>query len=60
MLAEQENTTMLFMLNRIAEKVGAKIDDDPSVQVMEQATQPGKVVKQIEETIEQDAAKLKH
>jgi hypothetical protein len=40
--------------------VGAVIDDDPTVKVLEQATQPGEVVKQIEETMEQDEAKLKH
>jgi uncharacterized membrane protein len=33
LLTEQENTKMLTILERIAELVGAKTDDDPSVQV---------------------------
>jgi uncharacterized membrane protein len=55
LLAEQENTKMLSLLNRIAEKVGVAIDDDPTVQVLEQATRPGKLVEQIEEKFEQDS-----
>ena len=49
LLTEQENTKMLQILARIAEKVGAHIDDDPSVSVLEQATRPEKLVKQIME-----------
>ena len=49
LLTEQENTKMLTILERIAERVGAKTDDDPSLQVLEQATQPEKLVDQIEE-----------
>lgn len=33
LLTEQENTKMLTLLGRIAEKVGVKIDDDPSLEV---------------------------
>jgi uncharacterized membrane protein len=54
LLAEQENTKMLAMLKRIAEKVGARIEDEPTVQALEQATQPVKLIEQIEETIQQD------
>lgn len=50
LLAEQENTKMLTLLERIAKKVGARTDDDPHLQVLEQATQPEKLVDQIEET----------
>jgi uncharacterized membrane protein len=32
LLTEQENTKMLTLLGRIAEKVGVKTDDDPSLQ----------------------------
>jgi uncharacterized membrane protein len=53
LLAEQENTKMLTLLERIAKKVGARTDDDPHLQVLEQATQPEKLVDQIEETTRQ-------
>jgi len=36
-LTEQENTKLLRMLERIAEKVGAKTGEDPSIQVPDQA-----------------------
>jgi uncharacterized membrane protein len=55
LLAEQENTKMLAILERIAKKVGARTDDDPHLQVLEQATQPEKLVDQIEETTKQNA-----
>jgi uncharacterized membrane protein len=48
LLTEQENTKMLKVLQRIAETVGAPLDDDPSLQVLEQATRPEKLVNQIE------------
>jgi uncharacterized membrane protein len=48
LLTEQENTKMLRMLERIAEKVGANTDDDPSLQVLDQATNPERLVEQIE------------
>jgi uncharacterized membrane protein len=55
LLTEQENTKMLRMLERIAEKVGAKTDEDPSLQVLDQATHPEKLVEQIEKATEQTA-----
>ena len=48
LLTEQENTKMLRMLERIAEKVGVRTDDDPTLQVLDQATHPEKLVEQIE------------
>ena len=53
LLTEQENTKMLSILQRIAEKVGAKTGDDPSLQVLEQATRPEEVVNQIEQAMGQ-------
>jgi uncharacterized membrane protein len=53
LLTEQENTKMLTLLARIAKKVGARTDDHPHLQVLEQATQPEKLVDQIEETTKQ-------
>jgi uncharacterized membrane protein len=52
LLTEQENTKLLRMLERIAEKVGAKTDDDPSLQVLDQATHPEKLIEQIEKATE--------
>ena len=40
LLTEQENTKMLKMLERMAQKIGANTEDDPSVQVLEQSTRP--------------------
>ena len=57
LLTEQENTKMLKLLERIAQKVGASTDDDPHVQVLEQATRPEKLVEQIEQAANQTPAK---
>jgi uncharacterized membrane protein len=53
LLSEQE-TKMLRILERIAKRWAEKTDDDPHLQVMEQATQPEKLVDQIEETTKQN------
>jgi len=57
LLAEQENTKMLTMLKRIAEKLGVE-DGDPATQVLQQATRPQKLVEQIEERFDQDSSKV--
>lgn len=49
LLAEQENTKTLQILERIARKVGAHIGDDPQVKALEEATRPDSLVDQIEE-----------
>jgi uncharacterized membrane protein len=49
LLAEQENTKALQILERIAKKVGANIGDDPQVRALEEATRPEALVEQIEE-----------
>lgn len=47
LLAEQENSKMLAMLDAIMTRLG--IDDtDPDVQILEEATQPERLVEQIE------------
>ena len=49
---------MLTMLKQIADKVGADVTQDPTRAVLEQSTQPAKLVEQIErliETTEQEA-----
>lgn len=53
LLAEQENTKILAILCAIADQVGVKTEDDPSLHVLEQATQPEKLVEQIEQAVEQ-------
>ncbi len=40
LLTEQENTKILMMLQRIADKIGADVNQDPDVKVLQQATQP--------------------
>ena len=47
LLTEQENTKMLRMLGKIAEKLGVT-DDDPTGAVLEQATRPDKLAEQID------------
>jgi uncharacterized membrane protein len=49
LLAEQENTKMLQILERIAKKVGANLADDLQVRALEEATRPEALVEQIEE-----------
>jgi uncharacterized membrane protein len=48
LLSEQENTKMIVMLQAIAAKVGAEIDQDPHLQALSEETEPEKVVRQIE------------
>jgi uncharacterized membrane protein len=57
LLTEQENTKMMAMLVRIAEKVGAEVDDDPSIKVLEQSTRPDKLAEQIEQAINTSVSK---
>jgi uncharacterized membrane protein len=49
LLSEQENTKMLQMLELIAKKVGAHVEDDPQVRALEEATRPESLVRQIED-----------
>jgi uncharacterized membrane protein len=49
LLAEQENTKILQILERIAKKVGAHVSDDPQVRALEEATRPESLVEQIED-----------
>jgi len=51
LLAEQENSKMLAMLESIQKKLGIE-DSDPEVQILEASTRPDQLAKQIEEIIE--------
>lgn len=48
LLAEQENTKMLRMLDRIAAKLGVSVDDDLSLEALERATRPDRLAEQID------------
>jgi uncharacterized membrane protein len=48
LLAEQENTKMLYFLERIADKVGVDTTDDPSREALTQETDPERIMRQIE------------
>jgi uncharacterized membrane protein len=49
LLAEQENTKILQVLEQIAKKVGAHVEEDPQIQALEEATRPDSLVRQIED-----------
>jgi uncharacterized membrane protein len=49
LLAEQENTKILQILERIAKKVGAHLSDEPQVRALEEATRPESLIRQIDE-----------
>jgi uncharacterized membrane protein len=52
LLTEQENTKILSLLRRIADKVGVDYDDDPDVAVLEESTRPEKLIEQIDRCVE--------
>jgi uncharacterized membrane protein len=51
LLSEQENTQILTILQQIAAKVGADVSHDSHAEVLEQKTNPEKLVEQIEQTV---------
>ena len=51
LLAEQENSKMLAMLDAIMDHLGIE-DSDPSVSVLKEATEPEALIEQIERVIE--------
>lgn len=51
LLAEQENTKVLWMLERIAKHVGADISGDPDVRILAEATRPESLLDQIDRTL---------
>ena len=55
LLTEQENTRMLKMLGAVARKLGVVLTDDPSAEVLEQATRPETLAEQIERAEHDDA-----
>jgi uncharacterized membrane protein len=55
LLAEQENTKILQLLDRMAKKMGLYEEDDPEIAVLEQATRPETLAKQIEDALSAQA-----
>lgn len=53
LLAEQENTKMLQLLEGIARQLGVRSEEDPEVQILEQATRPETLARQIDEAYRQ-------
>jgi uncharacterized membrane protein len=49
LLTEQENTHMMKMLRAIAAKVGADLHEHPDMAALEQATQPERLLEQIDQ-----------
>lgn len=49
LLAEQEDTKILQMLEQIARQLGVRVADDPQVRALEQATRPEVLARQIEQ-----------
>ncbi|HZJ17561.1 MAG TPA: DUF1003 domain-containing protein [Chthoniobacteraceae bacterium] len=59
LLAEQENTKMLTLLEAMARKMGVDSKEDPDIEVLEQATRPEKLVEQIDASIESEVEEQK-
>jgi uncharacterized membrane protein len=55
LLAEQENTKILQLLDRMARKMGVTEEDDPEVRVLEQATRPETLARQIEDAFREQS-----
>lgn len=57
LLAEQENTKMLQLMERMAKKMGLYEEDDPEIQVLEQGARPETLARQIEDAIQSQTGK---
>ena len=51
MLAEQENTKMIELLEKVACKVGVEVRDDEEIQALAEAVKPEHLARQIDQTI---------
>ena len=51
LLAEQENTKIIRMLELISQKVGVQTDQDPDLKALDQSTRPETLVEQIEQAM---------
>ncbi|WP_298932599.1 DUF1003 domain-containing protein [uncultured Ramlibacter sp.] len=55
LLAEQESTKTLQLLEAVARKLGVSEGNDPEIAALEQATRPDKLARQIEKAYREDA-----
>ncbi|MEJ8838594.1 DUF1003 domain-containing protein [Ramlibacter sp. AN1133] len=55
LLAEQENTKILQILDRMSRKMGLTEEVDPEVEVLEQATRPETLARQIEDAFREQS-----
>lgn len=59
LLAEQESTKMLKLLEKIARKVGIDPSDDPDIAILEQATRPKELARQIDQSVAEAESQTK-
>ncbi len=59
LLAEQETTEILRLLRKLCEKQGIPLEGEPNVAAFEQATQPERVIRQIERIAEAQHGRAK-
>jgi len=55
LLSEQENTKMLQLLDRMAQKMGLYEQEDPEIAALEQATRPETLARQIEDVLREES-----
>jgi uncharacterized membrane protein len=55
LLAEQENTKMLQLMDRMAKKMGLYEEDDPELMALEQATRPETLARQIDRALREQS-----
>jgi len=60
LLSEQENTKVLKMLDRIAHKLDAADESDPTIEVLEESTRPEQLVAQIDKALDAERARQHH
>jgi uncharacterized membrane protein len=51
LLAEQENTRMLVLVNRIAEHLGVPLSEDAETKALAKKTEPGRILDQIDQCL---------
>ncbi len=52
LLAEQETTEILRLLRRLCAEANIPVNDEPTIEALEESTDPDELVRQIEETVE--------
>jgi uncharacterized membrane protein len=60
LLSEQESTKVLKMLDRIAHKLDAADESDPTIEVLEESTRPEQLVAQIDKALDAERERQHH